>query len=159
MEEVLITNNTKSFRFLPHRGVCLTPGKNRVNKEEWEANLDHPTVKSELANDIYVVESLEEDQEITATIKDEPISKKADDPEETTEGKLKKDLGLLDEDEEKEDLPNPGDYSVSDFKKEVLTKTKDPTELKQLLSKEKDNKDRVTLKRPIKQKLEGVLDE
>jgi len=156
MEEVIIINNTKTFRFLPHRGVTLTPGKNRVRKDEWEANLDHPTVKKELAKDILEVEEIENDTE--ATVDEEEPEKVADNPEETVEGQLKKELGLLDE-EEKEELPNPGDFSVPDFKSEVLATTRDVQELQYYIDKEKEGEDRKTLLNPLEEKLEGVKDE
>ncbi|MFO7820049.1 MAG: hypothetical protein R6V17_07395 [Halanaerobacter sp.] len=159
MEEVMITNNTKTFRFLPHRGVTLTPGKNRVRKDEWEANLEHPTVKKELASDLIEVSEIEK-EEIEATVSgvDEEPSKSTDNPEETVEGKLKQELGLLDE-EEKEELPNPSDFSVNDFIDEVLATTKDVDKLKYFISKEKEGKDRTTLLNPLEEKLEGVKDE
>lgn len=156
MEDIIIINNTKTFRFLPHRGVTLTPGKNRVRKNEWEANLDHPTVKKELANDILAVEEIQE--EITATVDGSEPTKIVDNPEETVEGKLKQELGLLEE-EDKEELPNPSDFSVPAFKDEVLSVTKDVGKLQYYIKQEEGGKERKTLLNPLKEKLEGVKDE
>lgn len=143
MAEITVVNNTKQIKHLPYRGVTLYPGKNTVDSENIQDNLSHPIVRQDIDN------TLIEIKDDGATL-DAPDSVSHDNNDVNTPDEDKGGENKADE------IENPSDYNVGPFYDEFVENEDNKEKLENYIELEKEDKDRVTLKNKIEDRIEEL---